>query len=100
MLIKKDRLVDRKVNILSLFDLKAFIVANVPEFQCDWEKVIGVAKYTADYCIRESFYESDDEICMCLDAVETIKKAVNNFVHTNKHIIFPSTVKSFPHLLF
>ena len=43
MLIKKDRLVDRKVNILSLFDLKAFIVANVPEFQCDWEKVIGVA---------------------------------------------------------
>ena len=52
---KKDRLVDRKVNILSLFDLKAFIVVNVPEFQCDWEKVIGVAKYTADYCIRESF---------------------------------------------
>lgn len=27
------------------------------------------------------FYESDDEICMCLDAVETIKKAVNEFVN-------------------
>lgn len=78
---KKDRLVDGKVNILSLFDLKAFIVANVPEFQCDWEKVMRVAKYTADYCIQESFYESDDEICMCLNAVETIKKAVNEFVN-------------------
>jgi len=57
MLIKKDRLVDRKVNILSLFDLKAFIVANVPEFQCDWEKVIGVAKYTP-YCQQCNKYKS------------------------------------------
>ena len=65
----------------SLRKLKKFITKNVPEFSCDWSKVLQADGFyfSARYPGEDSFYADKEDINECWEAVSEVKRAVDVF---------------------
>lgn len=63
----------------SLRKLKKFITRNVPEFNCDWSKVLQADGFyfSARYPSEDSFYADKSDIDECWEAVSEVKQAVD-----------------------
>ena len=66
--------------------IKKFITNEIPNFQCDWRKILSVDGYyfSARYPGEESFIVDKDDVEECWEAVEETRNAVINYMNTDK----------------
>lgn len=85
----------------SLRKLKKFITKNIPEFSCDWNKVLAADGFyfSARYPGEDAFFADQSDVDECWAAVCEVKQSVEKLHHKNfNKSILDSDIEKFSNI--